>query len=287
MSHREILDTALADVARGMGGPKGRHPSDDELEAYEAGELAGEDQRRVENHLVGCAECATLVLELSRLEPKELGAEDPVSEHEIERSLRRLRLSAEVALPAAERSPDPAVERRLKEMVREPDPSHPRDLAYAVVHRWRMPAPYMAVAASLMVAVIGLAAWVVNLRSQRGGPEVNPFFSNLSDSGRRGSAEDAELVEVPAGSNTVTLILFASKLGEENAAYSDFRIEVAGAGRTWSRNGVVVVGFNSFTVSLPRKEFPAGAYTIRILGSRNGQEELVAEYTVRLRYSLR
>lgn len=287
MSDNETLDTALADVARWMRGPKYRHPSDDELEAYEAGELAAEDQKRVENHLVGCTECATLVLELSRLEPKELGEEDPVSEHEIEQCLRRLRsrippappLPGEKALLVAAGGPSP------RELVPGGAPTHGGDGGYQEVSHCRMPTWHKAVAASLMVAVVGLAAWVVNLRSQPGGLEVNSYFANLSDSARRGTAADAELVEVPAGSNSVTLVLFASKLSEGKTAYDSFRIEIAGAGRTWSRDGVIVVGFDSFTVALPKKEFPAGVYTLRILGSRGGKEELVAEYAVRLRYS--
>ncbi len=277
MSHRETLDTALADVARWMGGPKGRHPSDKELEAYEAGELAAEDQKRVENHLVGCTECATLVLELSRLEPRELGEEDLISEHEIEQSLRRLRSKIEP-------HPDPVMGQQSGELVRRTDPLQPR-VVLAAGSDWRMPAWYKAVAASLMIAVVGLAAWVVNLRSQRGSFEVNPHIANLSDSGRRGGAEDAELVEVPAGSDRVTLVLYASKLGEDHSAWSGFRVEVAGGSRTWSRDGLVLTPFKSFTLTLPKQEFPAGVYTVRILGSRDRKEELVAEYSVRLRYS--
>ena len=93
-------------------------------------------------------------------------------------------------------------------------------------------------------------------------------------------------MEVPAGSGAVTLLLRTSKLGDQDAAYfSGFRVEIAGGGRTWSRNGFRPLGFNSFSITLPKSDFPPGSYTIRIFASRNGDEELLAEYALQLLYS--
>lgn len=284
MSHRETLNTALGDLARATGGPAHRHPTDDDLVAYEAGELAGEDHRRVQDHLVSCAECARLVLEISSLEPKELAGEDTVSELEIEQSLRKLRSRLRPPNPGEEivaNGPLAAVVSLPTRTARHSDGAYAEPGAAAALPSW-----YKALAAGLSVAVLGLASWVGILHSRRGGPEINDYVWSVSDTSTRGGADQAEAVELPAGSDAVTLLLRASKLGEQDAAsYSGFRVEITGAGRTWSRDGLRPLGFNSFSVTLPRKDFPAGSYTIRILGSRNGQQELLAEYALQLRYS--
>lgn len=254
------IKTLLADLAREQGEPAAGHPSDEELVDYEAGELDPEDYRRVQDHLVACEPCARLVLELSHLEPRGLDGEDSISEHELAQSLRRMRtrLSAQPSLRAA---------------------SQPAK-AGGIPH-W-----YKAVAAGLSVAVLGLAGWVGLLLSHRGGPEINAYVWNLNDTGTRGGFEESDLVEVPAGSNAVTLLLYASKLGEQGAPeYDGFRIEIAGAGRTWSRDGLLVVGSGSFSLTLPKDDFPAGAYNVRILGTRQGQQEALATYTIDLRYA--
>lgn len=288
MSHRETLNTVLADLARATGGPPDRHPSDDDLVAYEAGELAGEAYRLVQDHLLVCADCARLILELSLLDPRALTGEDPVSEHQIEQSLRRMRARLRPLDPvprpvANDPLPAPFAHRASPARARHaPDwTAGGGELASGAQTGW-----YKALAAGLSVAVLGLAGWVGLLHSRRGGPEINTFVWSVSDTSTRGGTDQAEVVEVPAGSNAVTLILSASKLGEQDAAsFSGFRVEVSGAGRAWSRDGLRVVGFDSFSVTLPKKEFPAGTYEVRILGARNGQQELLAEYALQLRYS--
>src|SRR5947209_7004686 len=121
---------AAATAAAGQG----PHPEPGELTAYHAGELSLEAERRLQDHLVACRECAALLLDLDRLADPGFGA---AAEREA----------------AAER--DAAWESFRREIAAIPEPARP---SRPIPPRW-----LYALAAALLLAVGALSFQVASL----------------------------------------------------------------------------------------------------------------------------
>jgi hypothetical protein len=158
---REALIAALAEQAR-SDVPAGPDPEPEELLDYLAGRLAPEDEQRVARLLVASPDAARSLLDLADLE--EAGAtagERP----------------AELATRAGWRD--------LQTQLSEAAPRPPRP-----------PAWLSAVAASLLVANLGLGSWVWRLEGKLDRPVANLRSLELP-SGSRASSE--KVVELPQG----------------------------------------------------------------------------------------
>ena len=70
--------------------PRGQHPAAEDLVAYRSEALGKEQERQVRDHLVICAECSELLLDLAELEDTG-GLTGTVSEFEIEAAWNRQR----------------------------------------------------------------------------------------------------------------------------------------------------------------------------------------------------
>src|SRR5215475_3253408 len=81
MSRNQELKNALAELLGARRDP-GPHPDPDELAAYHDGELSAERERRVQDHLVACHECARLLLDLNGLADPDFGAGTGVDDKE-------------------------------------------------------------------------------------------------------------------------------------------------------------------------------------------------------------
>lgn len=248
-----------------MTGPS--HATLDAIAAYHAGTLPPEEEARLQDHLVECAECTALLLEreeLARLaaEPEEVPAAAGWE-------------SMRARLPGLEpRAADP-----------------PPPLPFARPAR-RAPAPrlWQAALAASLLATAGLAFWSASLYRTVGElsrPEANAPIRDLSPAPRRG-AGDAAVLALKPGTRFLTLVLGAP--GDE--AFPDWEAEISrGDESVWRGRGLRPNEFRSFSLTLPRRLLPDGEYRIVLRGlqGRRGLDAggaqggaLVGEYRLRI-----
>jgi hypothetical protein len=252
---REALEEWMAET----GGDAGEHPDTEVLAAYQARALPPEEERRVQDHLLLCRECALLLLDLEELDEPDFGRGIEVPEGTGEALWSRLRQEIR-EVPAAPVVPLPR--RRLA-----PPPS------------WMS-----ALAAVLLVAVVGLSAWVASLRRTVEGlsrPEVNAAVLDLVPGGigqREGG--NAPAAVVPSGSRMFTLILSPGRRGD----FQDYATEIArpGGAVVWRDRGLRPNVYGSFSLTLPRRAFTAGEHRLRLFGIRNGGREALGEYAFQI-----
>ena len=180
----EWLAGAGAGAGAGVGANTGEHPDAETLAAYHTRDLPEEDERRVQDHLLICRECAALLLDLEGLGDPDFGRE--------------------VEIPAG--TEEATWERRPRQEIRD----NPRQATVVPFppRRRTAPPPWMsALAAALLVAVIGLSAWVASLRrtiDELSRPEVNASVLDLvplgigqrdeaARAGRRGAVRRADV----------------------------------------------------------------------------------------------
>ena len=227
------------------------HLEPDELAAYHAGELAGNDAERALDHLVACPECTGLLLDLNALL-------EPTPE----------------AAPAAPDHGKALVWRNLRETIQQ-DPG-----------RRRTSAPFwlQAIAAALLVSTIGLSAWVGSLRRTVGElsqPQVNAPVLDLYSGTVRGGESTAPKLVVPKEARFFTLIL--NPAGRRR--FERYQVEMASSreGRVaWSAGDLTPNDYGSFSVIVPRRGLDSGDYRVRLLGLTGRGAEPVEEYALRL-----
>ncbi|HEY4562722.1 MAG TPA: zf-HC2 domain-containing protein [Thermoanaerobaculia bacterium] len=257
--HEPEIRQALEEWMAETGGDAGEHPDTEVLAAYQARELPPAEEQRVQDHLALCRECALLLLDLEELDDPDFGREIEVPAGTGEALWSRLRQEIRAA-PAAAVVPFPR--RRLA-----------------------APPPWMsALAAALLVAVIGLSVWVASLRRTVEGlsrPEVNAAVLDLVPGGvgqREGGSAPAAVV--PSGSRLFTLILSPGRRGD----FQDYAAEIArpGGAVTWRGRGLRPNAYGSFSLTLTRRAFAAGEHRLRLFGIRNGGREVLGEYAFQI-----
>lgn len=249
------LKAVLGDVLAGAREDLSPHLAPEDLLAYRAGELPAPERARVEDHLVACPHCLELLLDLGRLSDPGFGSERT----------------------AAERAADwKAVQKRLAV---EPAPRR-RRLARA----FSSPRPAWALAAALLVAVVGLSLRTRQLERRvedLGRPQVNaPVVDLFPASPLRGEEGESAVVELDPASRLYTLIL--SPKGSPD--YPGYRLEVLDSGgRTvWSADGLEKDRHGSFTLILARSFLDPGEYRFRLYGLAGEAATLVEELRVRI-----
>lgn len=220
------------------------HPAPEELLDYHLGDLAAADRERIQDHLVLCEACSRTVLDLDSFPDVEPAREaDRLSEFELAADWKRFREQA-VAKP---------------------------------VRPARLP---WALAASLLIAVVGLSLWGVRLREQvreLSGPRADVFVADLVPLGSKVRGPEAgEVVRVPSWADRVLLILNLAARPD----YPEYEVRVLGpdGSAVWSRGGLRPSADGTFALEVPAGLLRGGAYRIRLLGG----SETVAEYGVRL-----
>lgn len=233
------------------------HPEPEVLAAYQAGELTEPEERRLQDHLVGCPECAALLLDLDGLSRPEFGAGSlaPADQEALWRSLQaEIRKKEEPPLAPVVPLRRPA--------------SSPRWL--------------QALAAALLVATIGLSAWVASLRrtvSELAQPQANAPVLDLDADAARGTEGDSSN-RVSARDHFFTLIL--TPAGERR--YERYRVEIARAGgsEAWSHDGALNPS-GSFSVTVPVLALGSGQFKVRLFGlgpGSAGGKELIEEHVL-------
>ncbi|HEY7213574.1 MAG TPA: zf-HC2 domain-containing protein, partial [Thermoanaerobaculia bacterium] len=177
------MSQELRDALNGLAARTASHPEPDELAAYHDGELPPERERRIQDHLVACRECAGLLLDLDGLADPGFGAGSGSSEKE-------------------------SVWRGLQEEIGKGATLAPvvsiRRAAYASP-RW-----LQALAAALLVATLGLSAWVASLQRtirELGRPIPNAAPLQLDAGSTRGEGGALSVTTVPSDLTYALLIL--------------------------------------------------------------------------------
>lgn len=234
----------------------GAHPDPERLAAYHAGELSPEEEIRIQDHLASCRECAGLLLDLDGLADPGFGAgmgldaKEAVWEKLIEATLQEER---------------PAVV-----PFRRPSPP--------VSPRW-----LQALAASLLVATLGLSLWVASLRRTVANlslPEPNAPVLDLYASGTRGEGSPAPVLTVSRQARFFTLILNSAGHPRKKG----YRVEIlrTGGEAVWKSGEVTPFSFGSFSLTIPRLATGPGDYRVRLLGRSGETEEPIDEYAFRV-----
>ncbi len=249
-------------VGAGVAGwEDGEHPDAETLAAYHARELPAAAELRLQDHLLLCRECAGLLLDLERLDDPGFASEIEIPEGTGEALWDGLR----------------------QEIRKEPAPA-----AAAVIpfpgRRSLAPPPWMsALAAALLVAVIGLSVWVVSLRRTVGElsrPEINAPVLDLVPSGvgeREGGRAPAAVV--PSGARSFTLILSPGRRGD----FQDYEAEIARGGKVvWRGRGLRPNDYGSFSLTLSRQALGAGEHRLRLFGIQSDRREALGEYALRI-----
>lgn len=244
------LDELLR-AAHGGPTPPTPHPSPDVLLAYHTRSLAADEEEEVREHLATCATCARAVLDFEDFADLEPPEDRAPTELDRRRLWRRIE--------AAERTPAPG--------------------ASPATVRW-----LGALAAALLVTVVGLSVWVIRLQ-----PEPSPVRSELAlatlvPAGTAGTVRgQAQSVLVPPWAESVVLVLSHGGLERPDR----YRIElVDDAGRVaWSEPEARRGEDGTFTVEVERAALPPGEHTVRLVAVDGGSPTTVAEYPVRVEHT--
>ncbi len=238
-----LVAEALVAALAGEAADAAHHPEVDLLLDYHSAKLSSEDAKGVLDHLVSCRRCTQMLLDLESF--PETGTEP----------------SNVVNLAAVAGWRD--FKSRLNGAQR------PAERAQGAPVR-----ALYALAASLLLGVVGLSFWVVDLRQTVASsylPQTNPLVVTL-DPITRGEEGDGYLAETTRESPSflVRVILGALELPEA------VEVELVDAtGRTaWSDDDVKLDDSGSVLLIFSRWSLPAGEYRVRVYADGDHREVL-------------
>lgn len=246
--------------------PDADHPRIEELVSYHAGEIAGEEEERLQEHLSLCPECTQLLLDLDgfeKLAPPEDKRHRAAAD--VEGAWQKLtgRLSAEPEAAGAGVLPF------------QPPPRHGKLRRYVLQ-------PLVAV---LTIAVVALSFWVATLRRElralsqpQSAVQVIDLFADEDVRYRREKHE--EIVQASRGAETLVLLL---RLVEARI-FPAYRIELSDneGNVLWQRDGLQPNEDESFPLTIAGSFFSPGLYEIRLFGSEGESHELLRSYQIRV-----
>jgi hypothetical protein len=256
MDDAEPLQSALRTLAEEARREAGPHPGAEELLAYHQGGLAAAERERLQDHLALCRACARTVLDLAAFpEVADRRGDPPLPRERIAAAWERLERDAAPApvVPFARRRPA----------------------------AWL---PYAA-AAALLVATVGLAYRAERLERQvrdLAGPRVNVQVGDLLPLGEAAerSGGEGQRLRLAPGTERLLLLLDVADPG----SFPEYRVEIAraGGGVVWSHGGLRHDAAGRFTVELPRRLLPPGAYTLTLYGLGDLPATRLARYAVQV-----
>ncbi|MFY9824647.1 MAG: zf-HC2 domain-containing protein [Thermoanaerobaculia bacterium] len=237
------------------------HPEPETLAAYHAGELPEGEAQRLQEHLLACRECAALLVDLDGLADPGFGAGSLSPE---DQAALWGRIEGEIQHAG---TPAPATVVPLL-----------RPARFAPQRRW-----LQALAAALLVATVGLSAWVVSLRrtvAALGRPEPNAPVVDLYSGTSRSAGSPQPVAIVPGDFRFFTVILHPPHA----RSTSRYRVEItrAGGGSVWSRNGVAPSPLGPLPLTLTRSLIGPGEYRIRLYEEKGNPGEPLVDYGLRV-----
>jgi hypothetical protein len=207
------------------------HPAPEELQDFLAGDLPADQRERIEEHLALCRDCARVAVELAEIPETDLGKRgELVTEAEIEAQWKRFQA--------------------------------------AVAPARRRPRAIEALAAVLLLALLGLAAWALIREMTQ--PQTDVAIVDLFPADKRGP-EDVVFVSLPPWAGRIALTLNPAK----DLVYPEYRVEIRGPGgrRIWSTRKIQPDEKGTFVVVVPRRLLPEGVYQIHLSGPGGGPVE--------------
>ena len=238
----EVFRAVLIEDARKRAGD---HPAIDTLVDYLTDVLEPEADEKVLDHLAACRECVTVVLDLEPLVTPD-AAPEGVADLELEAAWRDL----QARIKAPNRLEDSGPGSRP---LRAP--------------RWTA-----ALAASLLLAVVGLSSWVYLLQRSSVGlrhqvarlsrPQVNPPIVYLDEITR---SEPAGAVAELASDQPFVLLIVIPGTPEVFSSYEALLTDDQG-GIVWRGAGLELSEEGTLRMRLPRELLPAGDYRVQIQG---------------------
>ncbi len=240
------------------GGGIGPHLTQDEIAAYHAGTLPPDEEARVQAHLVSCPECTDLLLGREAL----AGEGDPVPPREMEAAWQRMRAH----LPQVNTAPAPK------------NPPPPAPLPFPTVRRTAVPRWFGALAASLLVAVVGLLLYAVSLRrtvNELSQPQVDAPIVDLFPEPLRDATDKRETLKLAPDVRVYFLVLNPT----DSRTFPRYELEIArtGGAAVW-RGKLTRNNLGSFTLSLPRRLVGEGTYQLHLWGDGERGREVLGEY---------
>jgi Putative zinc-finger len=230
------------------------HPAPEKLSAYQANELPPEEADAIQEHLVQCAFCTDLLLELkSFLEPAEEDrAREGVADLGAEVGWRKVRAEMDWR-----EEPAPVEVSRLRRRL------------------WA----FQAIAAVLLAGVVGLSvySWQVREKARRFDP--NPVSASVpSNLGTRSGVEPT-VIQLPRGTETRVLLT----LEGSDVEYPEFRADIRRkGGRSASRVPGLQLRDGVFRFTMDSEGLEPGTYDIEVYGLRNGNPIQVGQYTIQI-----
>jgi hypothetical protein len=249
------IKAVVAGLAAARG--TGPHLTEDEIAAYHAGLLAPDQEARAQDHLLACPACTDLLLGLEEL----AGEGEPVPPGEVAAAWQQMRTL--LPLPA-----------------KEPAPPLPAPLPFPTARRTAVPQWFGALAASLLVAVVGLSFYAASLRrtvNELSSPQPDAPVVDLFPEPLRGGKD-----EVPTTTPDARVFLLVLN-PTDSRTFPRYELEIARSGGAvvWHgdlrRNDV-----GSFTLSLPRGVVSEGDYRLHLWGDGAAGRVVLGEYGLRI-----
>jgi anti-sigma factor RsiW len=238
------------------------HPEPETLAAYHAGELTADEEQRLQDHLLECRECSELLLDLDGLADPSFGSG---SLSPADQEALWDRIQGEIGKEMPEKPPAPVVTLR-------------RPALPVASPRW-----LQALAASLLIATLGLSTWVVSLRHELSRPQANAKVIQLSTGTVRGGMS-SRLNVVPADAPR-RFILLLHLAGPGRAPRYRAEIVRAEGGKVSDVPGLALdEELDAVSLELSRDEIGPGDYRVRLFPTtgQGAPEEPVAEYPLRV-----
>ncbi|HEX4953395.1 MAG TPA: zf-HC2 domain-containing protein [Thermoanaerobaculia bacterium] len=263
------LEAAVARVAKQARERLAEHPEPAELVAFLDGALPAARLAEVEEHLTVCPECAAATLDLAEV------GEEPPSEREVALAWRGLR---------GRLADEGLVEPVARPGILKPRPPEAPSGPPASTSVRRRPAPWVgSLAASLLVAVVGLGGWLLRERravEELSRPQVNaPVFDLLAGT-LRAEGEEPPTLELEPGQERFTLLLAVPRLDPREGWRLEL-VDAAGRG-LFSGTEARPDAYGSFTLTLAARRLADGEYRLRLWGRGAGGEEMLEEEAFRL-----
>ncbi|HYN21517.1 MAG TPA: zf-HC2 domain-containing protein [Thermoanaerobaculia bacterium] len=263
MTRNEQVRAAIQEFLAMTKGEGGAHPEPDKLVAYHEGGLSFEDERRVQDHLLGCRECAALLADYDGLTDPDFGSDEDIPESAVEVIWDKVR---------EEIKKDPL---SLSNVV----PFKRPEARPSKSPRWLQP-----LAAMLLISTMALSAWVANLRDrvkELSSPQPNAPVLDLYPAGSTRGEGGPAVQAVPSDVRLFTIILNPPGRTQFEA-YEVEILDVEG-NVVRSERGLEPNRFGSFSLTVPRDVLGAGDFRIRLVGiGPEGARQALEEYALRI-----